>query len=46
MWIQDLQKLKDGEYDAIILAAAGLKRLGWSDEVVTEYLSQKIVFQQ
>lgn len=34
-----LQKLQDGEYDAIILAAAGLKRLGWSDEVVTEYIS-------
>lgn len=34
-----LQKLQDGEYDAIILAAAGLKRLGWSEEVVTEYLS-------
>jgi len=34
-----LQKLQDGEYDAIILAAAGLKRLGWSDEVITEYLS-------
>ena len=34
-----LQKLQDGEYDAIILAAAGLKRLGWSDDVVTEYLS-------
>ncbi|TQR16138.1 hydroxymethylbilane synthase [Psychrobacillus soli] len=34
-----LQKLQNGEYDAIILAAAGLKRLGWSDEVVTEYLS-------
>lgn len=26
------------EYDAIILAAAGLKRLGWSDDVVTEFL--------
>ena len=34
-----LQKLQDGEYDAIILAESGLKRLGWSDEVVTEYLS-------
>ncbi len=33
------QKLKDGEYDAIILAAAGLKRLGWSEDVITEYLS-------
>ncbi|MGK4151895.1 hydroxymethylbilane synthase [Kurthia gibsonii] len=34
-----LAKLEAGEYDAIILAAAGLKRLGWSDDVVTEYLS-------
>ena len=34
-----LAKLKTDEYDAIILAAAGLKRLGWSDDVVTEYLS-------
>ena len=34
-----LQKLRDGEYDAIILAAAGLKRLGWSEDVITEYLS-------
>ncbi|MEC1178364.1 hydroxymethylbilane synthase [Metasolibacillus meyeri] len=33
-----LAKLETEEYDAIILAAAGLKRLGWSDEVVTEYL--------
>ncbi|MET0785403.1 MAG: hydroxymethylbilane synthase [Paenisporosarcina sp.] len=34
-----LAKLETEEYDAIILAAAGLKRLGWSDDVVTEYLS-------
>ena len=34
-----LAKLETEEFDAIILAAAGLKRLGWSDEVVTEYLS-------
>ena len=33
-----LHKLETEGYDAIILAAAGLKRLGWSDEVVTEYL--------
>lgn len=33
-----LAKLESEEFDAIILAAAGLKRLGWSDEVVTEYL--------
>jgi hydroxymethylbilane synthase len=34
-----LAKLETDEYDAIILAAAGLKRLGWSEDVVTEYLS-------
>jgi hydroxymethylbilane synthase len=28
-----LQKLDDGEYDAIILAVAGLKRLGMSDRI-------------
>lgn len=33
-----LAKLETAEYDAIILAAAGLKRLGWSEEVVTEFL--------
>ncbi|WP_375106096.1 hydroxymethylbilane synthase [Lysinibacillus fusiformis] len=34
-----LAKLEAEEYDAIILAAAGLKRLGWSEDVVTEFLS-------
>jgi hydroxymethylbilane synthase len=33
-----LDKLKSGEFDAIILAAAGLERMGWSSDVVTEYL--------
>nr|WP_068129373.1 hydroxymethylbilane synthase [Nosocomiicoccus ampullae] len=32
-----IQKMRDGEYDALILAAAGLKRMGWNDDVVTEY---------
>ena len=32
-----LQKVRDGKYDAIILAAAGLKRLGLEGEI-TEYL--------
>ncbi len=32
------RKLKDGEYDAILLAAAGMKRVGWSDDIVTEYM--------
>lgn len=37
-----LSKLENEDYDAIILASAGLKRLGWSDEVVTEYLDVDI----
>jgi hydroxymethylbilane synthase len=28
-----LRKLDDGEYDAIVLAAAGLKRLGWGERI-------------
>lgn len=33
-----LRKLKEGQFDAIVLAAAGLYRLGWS-QTITEYLS-------
>ncbi len=36
-----LRKLQDGEYDAIVLAAAGLARLGWAGHV-TEYLSPSL----
>ncbi len=36
-----LQKLDDGEYDAIILAAAGLKRLKFEDRI-TEFLETNI----
>ncbi len=32
-----LRKVRSGLFDAIILAAAGIKRMGW-DEVITEYL--------
>jgi hydroxymethylbilane synthase len=32
-----LRKLDDGQYDAIVLAAAGLRRLGW-DGRIAEYL--------
>lgn len=32
-----LRKLDEGQYDTIVLAAAGLKRLGWADRVA-EYL--------
>ena len=37
-----LEKLEKEDYDAIILAASGLKRLGWSNDVVTEYLEPEI----
>lgn len=33
-----LSKLETEDYDAIILAAAGLARMGWSKDIVTEYL--------
>lgn len=36
-----LRKLDAGEYDGIILAAAGLRRLGWSDRV-TEVLPAEV----
>lgn len=35
-----LNKLETEDYDAIILAVAGLKRMGWSDDVVTTYLDK------
>lgn len=34
-----LRKLKEEDFDAIILAAAGLARMGWSDQVISEPLS-------
>lgn len=33
-----LEKLKSGNFDAILLAAAGLKRMGWNEDIVTEFL--------
>jgi hydroxymethylbilane synthase len=36
-----LRKLKEGQFDAIILAAAGVKRLGLADNV-TEYIDPEI----
>lgn len=38
-----LKKLETENYDAIILAAAGLKRMGWSDNIVTTYLDRDIL---
>ncbi|MEK3890563.1 hydroxymethylbilane synthase [Bacillus sp. FSL K6-3431] len=37
-----LEKLETEGYDAIILAAAGLKRIGWDLEMVTEFLEPEI----
>ena len=37
-----LKKLKKGDYDAIIVAAAGVLRLGWSKRI-TEYLGANIM---
>jgi hydroxymethylbilane synthase len=37
-----LDKLKHEDYDAIILAAAGLSRLGWKQDVVTEFLEADV----
>ncbi|MER2090704.1 MAG: hydroxymethylbilane synthase [Sporosarcina sp.] len=34
-----LKKMYDGEYDAILLAAAGMKRMGWNEDITTEYMS-------
>ena len=36
-----LRKLRDGQFDAIVLAAAGLRRLGWEQEI-TEYLPPEL----
>ncbi|MBU9721946.1 MULTISPECIES: hydroxymethylbilane synthase [Bacillaceae] len=33
-----LRKCREENFDAIILAAAGIKRAGWNPEIVTEYL--------
>lgn len=37
-----LAKLQNEDYDAIILAAAGLARMGWSKDVVTEFLEEDL----
>jgi len=36
-----LRKVREGAYDAVVLAAAGLRRMGWTEEV-TEYLPPDI----
>ncbi|MEB7690280.1 hydroxymethylbilane synthase [Staphylococcus equorum] len=36
-----LSKLETEDFDAILLAAAGLKRMGWSDDIVTTCLDKE-----
>lgn len=36
-----LRKLQDGEYDSIILASAGIERLGWAERLNFEVLDQE-----
>ncbi|WP_100405018.1 hydroxymethylbilane synthase [Bacillus solitudinis] len=37
-----MRKLKEEDFDAIILAAAGLKRLDFPEEMITEYLDPEL----
>ncbi|WP_284139740.1 MULTISPECIES: hydroxymethylbilane synthase [unclassified Virgibacillus] len=37
-----IRKLKEEDYDAIILAVSGLKRVGLSESLITEYLAPEI----
>ncbi|MCP8967335.1 hydroxymethylbilane synthase [Ectobacillus ponti] len=37
-----LRKLKEENYDAIVLAAAGLKRMGWAEDVITNYMETDV----
>ncbi len=37
-----LKKCRDGEFDAILLAAAGLERLGWGDEIAEVFTPEQV----
>ena len=38
-----LRKLDDGDYDAIVLAAAGLTRLGWQDRITAYFSPEELL---
>src|SRR5699024_5522293 len=38
-----LRKMREEDYDAIILAVSGLKRVGLSEDLITEYLDPEVV---
>lgn len=37
-----LRKLQEEDYDAIILAVAGMQRAGWDADIITEYLDPEV----
>ncbi|MFZ3576392.1 hydroxymethylbilane synthase [Virgibacillus sp. DJP39] len=37
-----LRKLEEEDYDAIILAVAGMQRVGWNENLITEYLDPEM----
>ncbi|ASK63052.1 hydroxymethylbilane synthase [Virgibacillus phasianinus] len=37
-----LRKLQEEDYDAIILAVAGMQRVGWNESLITEYLEPEV----
>ncbi|PSL43998.1 hydroxymethylbilane synthase [Salsuginibacillus halophilus] len=37
-----LRKLREEGFDAIVLAAAGLQRMGWTNDIVTEFLDPEM----
>jgi len=39
-----LRKLNDGQYDAIVLALAGITRMGWTDKVGQELESEDMLY--
>lgn len=37
-----LRKLQEEDYDAIILAVAGMQRVGWDEDIITEHLDPEV----
>ncbi|ASN05088.1 hydroxymethylbilane synthase [Virgibacillus necropolis] len=37
-----LRKLQEEDYDAIILAVAGMQRVGWNEAIITDYLDPEV----
>src|SRR5690554_5997836 len=37
-----LRKLKEEDYDAILLASAGVKRSGWNEDIISEFIEPEV----